>query len=83
MSEEQAPNRPLTKKNALLEKKRAIEAQLRELAVKESTTRRKAETKAKIIIGGLVLANRRDLITELANKASPRDLEHLKEVGLL
>ncbi len=51
--------------------------------MKETHAKRKAETKGKIILGGLVLANRRDLIAELASKATPRDVEHLKALGLL
>lgn len=83
MSEEQTANRAQSKKDLLLEKKRAIERELRALAVKETTARRKAETKAKIILGALVLAHRREIITDLLSKAEPRDVERIKALGIL
>jgi hypothetical protein len=83
MTEQTTPQAQPTRKDALLAKKRAIETELRALAARESSAKRKAETKAKIIIGGLVLTNRREIIKELATKAAPRDVEHLKGLGLL
>ena len=82
MSEQTTNTEKTTRKDALLAKKRAIEQELRQLANRENLARRKAETRAKIIIGGLVLAHRRDLIGDLITKADLRDKEHLKELGI-
>lgn len=77
-----ATSEKLTRKDALLAKKRAIENELKQMANRENIARRKAETKGKIILGGLILAHRRDLIADLITKADPRDKEHLKALGI-
>lgn len=82
MSEQTTNTEKTTRKDALLAKKRAIEQELKRLANRENLARRKAETRAKIIVGGLVLAHRRDLIADLISKADPRDKEYLKELGI-
>lgn len=53
---------------------------LRKLQAQEAAERRKAETKGKIILGGLVLADK-ELVYRLASKASERDLAYLVELG--
>lgn len=82
MSETPTPYRAQSKKDLLLEKKRAIEQELRALAMKETTARRKAETRGKIILGGLVLSDAA-LVAKLATQASDRDREHLTALGWL
>jgi hypothetical protein len=45
------------RKAALLEKKKALEAQLRDLAARESAASRKLDTRRKIVLGGAVMAH--------------------------
>lgn len=82
MSDKPTSTEKPNRKDALLAKKRAIELELKLMANRENLARRKAETKGKIILGGLILAHRRDLIADLITKADPRDREHLKELGI-
>lgn len=82
MSEQPTSTEKPNRKDALLAKKRAIELELKQMANRENLAQRKAETRAKIIIGGLLLTHRRDLIADLIAKADPRDLEHLKKLGI-
>ena len=45
------------RKAALLEKKKALEAQLRDWAARESAASRKLDTRRKIVLGGAVMAH--------------------------
>lgn len=58
---------PRKSRDALLEKRRKIEAQLKALDARDREQRRKDDTRRKIIIGGLVMA-------EIESDASLRDV---------
>ena len=45
------------RKAALLEKRKALDAQLRDLAARESAASRKLDTRRKIVLGGAVMAH--------------------------
>lgn len=45
------------RKAALLEKRKALDAQLRDLQARESSSARKLDTRRKIVLGGAVMAH--------------------------
>lgn len=65
------PMAPRSSRDALLEKRRQIEAQLKALDAREREQRRKDETRRKIILGGLVMA---EMETDPALHATIRKL---------
>jgi hypothetical protein len=82
---------PPDKLTALRNKKAALEKQIAALAAREASKERKADTRAKIIIGGAILANMklnpetRGGIVAVLEKAvtAQRDRELLASKGLL
>lgn len=76
-----SPAPKLTEAERLRQQRAKIDARLAELSRRESTRRRRDETKAKIIVGAL--AREAGLVADLATKASERDREHLRALGWL
>lgn len=60
--------------------KRQIEERIRRLRYEAKTTERKRLTRAKIILGGLVLRDHQPLLSELLSAASEPDREVLRSV---
>ena len=75
-------SQPLTRREALLARKRAIDTELRALEVAERTRRRRAETRGKIILGSALLQHAECIPSVVATLAA-RDLEFLRELGWL
>jgi len=75
------PAPKLTETERLRQQRAKIDARLAELSRRESTRRRRDETKGKIILGAL--AHAAGLAADLASKASERDREHLRALGWL
>lgn len=73
------PEKKLTPKEAIEAKIREMQRKLQRMNAAENEARRKAETRAKIIIGGLVLSHQRDSIAGLLSHASERDAKFLKD----
>ena len=74
---------------AMRERKRVVEAQIKELEAQLDTARRKADTHRKIVLGAVVL-NRasarpgpaRDVVRDTVRHMSRRDRDAFEEIGL-
>ena len=74
---------------AMHDRKRVVEARIKELEAQVETAKRKADTRRKIVLGGGVLARAnagpgpaRDVVRDAVRHMSRRDRDAFEEVGL-
>ena len=71
------PDQPTTREARALAKIAQAKAELRKIEQEKNKDRRKLETRAKIILGGLALG-RPEITADLLSRASDRDKEFLR-----
>ena len=74
------PNTHHQKIERLEAEKRQLEDRIRQLKHAAQTAERKRLTRAKIILGSLMLKNHAELLSKLVDEASPQDRELLHSV---